>query len=400
MNRTAYINGLLVRADRIEPGVLITTGDRITSIGDAPLPGDTIVDLRGRYLTPGFVEIHVHGGGGADFMDLSTEAFRTVCRTHAKHGTTSLTPTSTVADTADYATFLQLCRDFREKDTGGARVIGAHHYGPYFYPPARGCHPKLDYLTPSVKDADVFAGFGPGFPCSVTIAPELPHAQEMTRACVEKGIIVNLGHSHGTFEQVEAAMGWGATHVDHLFCAMSDRARLRIAQPFPMRGGLLEATLSFQQLTTEVIADGHHLADSLLRTAYLVKGPDRLALVTDSMRAVDCPDGEYWFGPKDRGELIRRRGNVGVTLDGTGLASGVLGLDDCVRVMANATKAPLYEVIRMATLTPARIIGLQNDIGSLQVGKRADLLVMSPELQVEDVVIGGKSMQLATTGHH
>src|SRR5207245_2270968 len=112
----------------------------------------------------------------------------------------------------------------------------------------------------------------------------------------------NVGHSHATFEQVEAAIGWGATHVDHLFCAMSDRARLRQTQAFPMRGGVLEATLAFDRLSTEVIADGQHLADSLLRTAYRIKGPDRLALVTDAMRAVDCPDGEYWFGPAGDGE--------------------------------------------------------------------------------------------------
>jgi len=389
MSRTAFINGKLILADRVIEETLVTDGDSIAAIGNEP--HDVVVDLQGHYLSPGFVDIHVHGGGGADFMDLTPQAFRTVCATHLRHGTTSLTPTSTVSHTADYATFLKLCRDLRN-DAGGARIVGAHLYGPYFLPAARGCHPKLDYLTPVADDVGMLAEYGPGFPCSVTIAPELENAEALTRACVERGLVVNVGHSHATFEQVEAAIGWGATHVDHLFCAMSDRARLRQSQAFPMRGGVLEATLAFNALTTEVIADGFHLADSLLRTATMIKGADRLALVTDSMRAVDCPDGEYWFGPVDDGELIRRCGDVGVTLDGTGLASGVMGMDHLVRTMARATDAPLYEVIRMASLTPARIIGLDEEIGSLAVGKRADLIVMNERLEIIHVVQAGESI--------
>ena len=347
------------------------------------------VDLDGLYLAPGFVDLHVHGGGGADFMDLTAAAFRTVCRTHARHGTTSLTPTSTVAGRDDYDTFLGLCRELRGADTGGARVVGAHLYGPYFARTARGCHPDRDFVPPDAGDAAGFAGFGPGFPLTVTIAPELPHAEELTRACRDLGVFVNIGHSHGTLEQVEAAVGWGAGHVDHLFCAMSDRSRLRQAQPFPMRAGVMEATLFFDGLTTEVIADGKHLADSLLRLAHRLKGPDRLALVTDAMRAVDCPDGVYWFGPEGAGERIRRRDDAGVTLDGTGLASGVMGMDHCIRTMLRATGAPLHEVVRMASLTPAKIVGLDREIGSIEPGKRADLVVMDHDLNVVQVYVGG-----------
>jgi N-acetylglucosamine-6-phosphate deacetylase len=200
---------------------------------------------------------------------------------------------------------------------------------------------------------------------------------------------VNAGHSHGTFPQVEAAVGWGVKHVDHLFCAMSDRARLRQAQTFPMRGGVLEATLFFDELTTEVIADGKHLADDLLRLAFKAKSPDRLALVTDSMRAVDMPDGEYWFGAEGSGEKVRKLDNVGVTLEGTALASGVMGMDHCVRTMARATRAPMHEMIRMATLTPARILGVEQEIGSLEAGKKADLVVLDRQLQVRQVYLDG-----------
>jgi N-acetylglucosamine-6-phosphate deacetylase len=189
---------------------------------------------------------------------------------------------------------------------------------------------------------------------------------------------------------VEAAIVWGTRHVDHLFCAMSDRARLRtLGHNFPMPGGVMEATLLFDELTTEVIADGKHLSADLLRLAYKAKGPDRLALVTDSMRAVDCPDGEYWFGPEGRGELIRKLDGVGTTPDGTGLASSVVGMDHCIRTFHELTRVPLHEVVRMASLTPARILGIDRDCGSLDVGKRADLVVMDESLAVKQVYVGG-----------
>src|SRR5205814_7528823 len=127
--------------------------------------------------------------------------------------------------------------------------------------------------------------------------------------------------------EMEQAVRWGVRHIDHLFCAMSDRARLRLTQTYPMRGGVLEATLYFDELTTEIIADGKHLQRELLLLAYKLKGADRLALVTDCNRALDMPDGDYIFGPRDGGEPIVRRDGVGLTPDGKALASGVAGMD-------------------------------------------------------------------------
>jgi N-acetylglucosamine-6-phosphate deacetylase len=189
---------------------------------------------------------------------------------------------------------------------------------------------------------------------------------------------------------MEAARAWGVTHVDHLFCAMSDRARLRMEQTYPMRGGVMEATLFFDDLTTEVIADGKHLQRELLLLAYKIKGPDRLALVTDCNRALDMPDGPYVFGPKDGGELIQRKDGVGIMPDGKSLASGVVGMIECVRTFHRLTGVPLVEVMRMASLTPARIAGVDGDTGSIAVGKRADLLVLDRELNVRNVYVSGR----------
>jgi N-acetylglucosamine-6-phosphate deacetylase len=222
------------------------------------------------------------------------------------------------------------------------------------------------------------------------VAPELPGAEGFVKACRALGIGCNAGHSYATFAQMEAALRWGVTHVDHLFCAMSDRARLRLSQTYPMRGGVMEATLFFDELTTEVIADGKHLQRELLLLAYKIKGRDRLALVTDCNRALDMPDGEYMFGPLDGGEPILRRDNVGVMPDGQALASGVVGMDQCVRTFWQLTGTPLIDVIRMATLTPARIAGRERDLGSIAPGKFADLLTLDKELNVREVYVSGQ----------
>jgi N-acetylglucosamine-6-phosphate deacetylase len=388
-----FLNGTVVLPDRLLPdGEVVTLDDRIAHVGPAEsgsAAGLNLIDLEGGFLLPGFVDLHVHGGDGADFMDGTAEAFRAVLAAHARHGTTSCTPTTTVARHDQHLRFLELVRQFRKQPVAGARVLGAHIYGPYFAPEARGCHPAAAVRPPTPADFEPYLAFAHDIR-TATVAPELPGAEQFVRACRAKEIHCNAGHSHCTFEQAEAAIGWGVRHVDHLFCAMSDRARLRQSQTYPMRGGLMEATLYFDELTTEVIADGKHLSPALLKLAYKAKGPDRLALVTDAMRALDRTDGEYTFGPLDGGESVRKLDGVGVTLDGKALASGVMGMDHCLRTFIAATGAPLPEAVRMATLTPARIVGMDNEVGSIAIGKKADLVVTDAELNVRAVYVAGR----------
>jgi N-acetylglucosamine-6-phosphate deacetylase len=370
-------------------------GDRIRSLGTERAPGGVdVIDLQGGYLAPGFIDLHVHGGDGSDFMDGTAEAFVAICRAHARHGTTSLAPTSTVARHDQQVRFLELCRRFMSESTGAARVLGAHLYGPYFNREARGCHPGGQVRAPMPADYEEFLVFADAIR-TATVAPELRGAEAFVRACRAKGIRCNAGHSYATFEEMESAVGWGVRHVDHLFCAMSDRARLRQSQTYPMRGGVLEATLFFDELTTEVIADGKHLNPELLRLAYKVKGPDRLALVTDANRALDMADGEYWFGPTDGGERIIRRDGVGLMPDGKALASGVVGLDHGIRTFLHSVPAAsLVEVMRMVTVTPARILGLDGEIGSIAEGKRADVVVLDAGLNVQRIFVGGEMVEL------
>ncbi len=393
MNPTAFTNGKIIRVDRIlEGGALVIQGDRIDQVlteKDNLPPEISRVDLNGGYLAPGFVDLHVHGGEGADFMDGTEEAFRTVCRAHARHGTTSLLPTTTVARHDQHLQFLQVCQKLQAQGTGSARILGAHFYGPYFALDARGCHPGEPVRSPKPEEYQNYLDFADSI-CRATVAPELEGAEEFVRDCRERNIGCNVGHSYATFAQMQEALRWGVTHVDHLFCAMSDRARLRQTQTYPMRGGVMEATLYFEELTTEVIADGKHLEKELLLLALKIKGPERLALVTDCNRAMDKPDGDYVFGPQEGGEPILKKDGVGLMPDGNSLASSVVGMDHCLRTFYQTTQLPLVDVIQMASLTPARIAGWEEAIGSLEPGKYADLLVLDKDLQVQKVFIGGQ----------
>jgi N-acetylglucosamine-6-phosphate deacetylase len=375
-------DGAVVAAD----GRIVTVGPR-SSVEKQT--GQTLFDHRGQLLAPGFFDLHVHGGAGADFMDGTPDAFATVLHSHARHGTTSLLPTTTAARHELIVAALACCRALRALPIANvARVWGAHLYGPYFRPEARGCHPGGDIRPPI--EAEYHSYLDANAVCTASVAPEVPGAEAFARACVATGIRMGAGHSHCTFDEVAQAIGWGVRHVDHLYCAMSDKTRLRQSQPYPMRGGLLEATLYFDELTTEVIADGRHLSPDLLRLAYKLKGPDRLALVTDCNRALDLPDGEYIFGHHAEGEPFIRRDGVGLMPDGTALASSVQGMDHMVRTFHEQVDCPVWETIRLATLTPARIAGCDVHVGSLEVGKLADLVVLDRSLQLQHVYLGGE----------
>lgn len=392
-NSTIY-RGNVVLPDRVlAQGAVRCEGGRIVEVGaDGSLGSGEVIDAGDGYIVPGFVDLHVHGGGGADFMDGTDEAFATALAAHGRHGTTSLAVTTTVARHDQIMTVLETTRRFRESGrSGGARVMGAHFYGPYFRREARGAHPGAEIRPPVASEYEQYLAYADSL-VTCTVAPELPGAEEFVRACGAKGVRTNVGHSWATFEQMTAAVGWGVRHVDHLFCAMSDKSKLRQFQMYPMQGGVLEATLYFDELTTEVIADGKHLSADLLLLALKIKGPDRLALVTDCSRALDMPEGHYVIGPLDGGEPLISKDGVGMIPDLSALASSVQGMDHMVRTFATLTGRPLWEVVRMATLTPARIAGWDREIGSLTAGKRADIVVLDRELRVRDVFRDGKSL--------
>jgi N-acetylglucosamine-6-phosphate deacetylase len=188
----------------------------------------------------------------------------------------------------------------------------------------------------------------------------------------------------------------GMRHVDHFWCAMSSVSSLRACHGTPMQASMEQFVLAYPEMSTEVIADGCHLAPELLEFAFRMKGPERLCLVTDANRALDMPPGRYRFGPRDTGSWFESDGRVGF-VPGQGLASSVVGMDSMVRQMVKSTTASLPEVIRMASLTAAERAGIARETGSLEPGKRADVLVLSKDLFVERVFIAGQEFLRNTT---
>jgi N-acetylglucosamine-6-phosphate deacetylase len=397
MTETLAFCGQIVFPDRIGRGAIVVREGRIVEVLEEreTLPyGATVIDAGEGYVAPGFIDLHVHGGAGADFMDGTAEAFRTALRCHARHGTTRLAATTTVARHEQILATLEVTRQFRRTpEPNGSRVLGAHFYGPYFRYEARGAHPGGPIRPPVEKEYSQYLEYAEDL-VTATVAPELPGAKEFALACRAKGVRTNVGHSWATFAQMKEAVEWGVRHVDHLFCAMSDKSKLRQFQIYPMQGGVLEATLYFDELTTEVIADGKHLDAGLLQLALKLKGPDRLALVTDTSRALDMPDGPYLIGPLDGGEPLIKRDGVGLMPDGSALASSAAGMDHMVRTFARLTGRPLWEVIRMASLTPARIAGREREMGSLERGKYGDVVVLGRELGVRRVFVEGVELDL------
>lgn len=399
MGRFRVVNATLILPDReIAGGAIDVDNGRISALGLehelGPRSGP-VVDAAGGRVAPGFVDLHVHGGDNADFMDGTVEAFETAVRAHTRHGTTSIVPTSTVARHEQTLAFLQNTRTLRQRgpqpELGLCRVAGAHLYGPYFNEDKVGCHPKDPARPPDPAEYEQYLEFADVM-LTATCAPELPGAAEFFRAAAAKGVRLNAGHSNATWTEMADAYGQGMRHVDHLYCAMSSVSSLRERCGTPMQASMLEFVVATAGMTTEVIADGRHLAPELLRFVAAVIGAARTALVTDCSRALDQPPGVYTFGPLDGGEPFYSDGGVGLIPESVNLASSVRGMDFMVRHMHQQVGLDLPTAVRMASLTPATIIGLQDEIGSLEPGKRADLLFLDADLTVTKVFVDSEAV--------
>ena len=404
---TVFYNGELILSDRtVKDGVLVCRGGRIAAIGsagDLPIPAGAIrVDAKGGLIGPGYIDIHVHGGLGADFMDGTPAAVRTVLAAHARHGTTSLFPTTTTGSRAQIDAMLTACQSVQRAaktsasartkksaaaaTASGARIAGVHLYGPYFAEDKVGCHLQSGRRDPD--PAEFRAQFDLGIIRIATCAAELPGAEAFYREARKRGYFLTCGHSNASWSEMARAFRAGMRHVDHFWCAMSTVPSVRDRLGSPMQGSMEQFVLANREMSTEVIADGCHLAPELLEFAFMMKGAEKLCLVTDANRAVDMPPGDYRFGPVADGQWFRSDGKVGFQ-PGKGLASSVVGMDTMVRNMKNMTSASLPEAVRMGSLTPAELTGTASETGSLELGKRADVLVLNKKLDVQRVFVDG-----------
>src|SRR6266851_5488442 len=388
-----FLNAKLITDSGVVPdGMVVVHLDRIDYAGprrEVP-DGADVVDAGGLYLAPGFVDIHIHGGAGSDFMDAEDADIETVFRYHAAHGTTSLCPTTATAPLDEILASLDTIARYRNGPQSFGRALGAHIEGPYLAMTKRGCHLPQFVRNPEEREWKRILERGPV--ASMTLAPELPGARALVEELHGRGANANAGHSEALYQEVEEAADWGVRHVTHLYCAMTDAMNNRWrGTPNPRSGGIVEAVYLDDRLSSELITDGKHLSPEMLKLAFRNKGYEKLAIVTDAMRGAGMPDGEYTFGPRHGMRAVVKNGEARIP-DGTALASSVFPMNDMIRVFRDLAGCSLWQAVRMASLTPAEIVHRTADIGSLAPGKLADIVLMDEDLNVQATWLAGRSV--------
>lgn len=389
MKRLVITNGLLVRPTRIESGmtVLCRNGRIEAIVPDAayrPLADDEVVDAAGRHVSPGFIDMHVHGGGGHDFMDGTVEAFLSIAETHARYGTTSMVPTTLTCTDDELFRVFDVFRTASSLNERGARMLGLHLEGPYFSPNQSGAQDPSYLKVPRREEYEAILNAAPEI-IRWSVAPELDGALEMGRVLRERGVLASVAHTDAVYDEVVRAHEAGYTHMTHLYSAMSSVTRRNAFR----YAGAIEAAYLLDDLTVEIIADGIHLPQALLQFVYKFKGADRTALCTDAMRGAGMPDGESILGSLDNGQRVLIEDGVAKLPDRSAFAGSVATTDRLVRTMVSTAGVSLAEAVRMMTLTPAHILGIASDYGSLDEGKVADLVLFDNYIHVSTTIIEG-----------
>ncbi|MBI3973341.1 MAG: N-acetylglucosamine-6-phosphate deacetylase [Chloroflexi bacterium] len=386
------------RHERIEPGWILVRDGVIADVGEGKPPpigeGVRHVDVRGLIVAPGFVDLHVHGGGGADVMDATGAAFRTVARAHAAGGTTAWVGTTVAAPHHELLRVLDAAEGVVGRPLDGATLLGIHLEGPYLSTEQRGAH-RWEYVRPPEPDEyeALFARLDRLRGRSrVTAAPELPGAIEMGIDLDEHGLHGAIGHSNADLDTVGRALMFGYSHVTHLYSCTSG---LRIQGGYKTPG-IQEAALLFDDLSVELIGDGHHVPSSLIRLVTKVKPVERVCLVTDAMRAAGLGPGTYRVGDV---EAIVEDG-VAKLPDRSKFAGSVCTMAQAVRTAVFGAGVRLSDALQMASLTPASLLGVSDRKGEIARGKDADMVLLDLELEVQMTVVGGRVVFTTETRRH
>ncbi|MDQ1300256.1 MAG: N-acetylglucosamine-6-phosphate deacetylase [Chloroflexota bacterium] len=383
--RVALTNGRIALPDRLVMGqAVVIEGDTILGLAAADDLGDEIerLDVGGRLIAPGLIDIHTHGALGHSFNERDVAAWTTILRENARRGVTSLVATIAPEPIPDLTRCFDFCRAWLAKPRPGARVLGAHLESPYVSPAQKGALDPSAMRTPDDGSVDALLDYADVLRIFV-LAPELPGALALVARLNALGIIPAAGHSSAKDEQVAAAMRAGLRHVTHIWSAMSS-----VVREGPWRKpGVLEAALVFDGLTVEMIADNRHLPATLMKLAYKCIGPDRLSIVSDATNGAGLPAGtRYRMGSM---EYVVGDG-VGMMFDNTAFAGSATLLNQMIPVLRDVVGVPLIEAIRMTTLNPARVLGLDMTLGSIAPGKRADLVIFEDDFSAWRVMIGGR----------
>lgn len=388
MNTTLFKNARIITPTGITEGELLVRDGVIAEIAfhqSLNVIADRVIDVKGNYLSPGFIDTHTHGAGNADFMDGSIEAIYEACKTHMEHGTTSIVPTTITSTKESLLEFIELFNQVELEKKGLNHILGLHLEGPYFAYSQRGAQDPKYLRNPDPKEyLEVLSKTDRIIRWSFAV--ELEGSEEFLNVLREKGILSSLAHSDATCQQVMRAYENGLSALTHFYSAMSGVKRVNAYRV----AGAIEAGYLLDDLFVEVIADGKHLPKELLQLIYKCKGSDKMCLVTDSMRAAGMPDGTYILGSKEDGMEVIVEEEVAKLCDRSAFAGSVATADRLIRVVKELTTAPLYEVVKMMTLTPAKMLHLDSKKGSIGKNKDADLIIFDENITIQMVMVSGE----------
>jgi N-acetylglucosamine-6-phosphate deacetylase len=386
--RIKFFNGKVILPDRIiDRGTVLVTDGRISAVteGDMDFNDAIEIDANGLYISPGFIDIHLHGGGGYDFMDGTSEAFLGIAELHARHGTTAMLPTTLTSEKEDLLLTLDAYEAANRINTMGAAFIGMHLEGPYFSMNQRGAQDPKYIRDPDPAEYKEILNLYPSVK-RWSAAPELKGAIEFGRYARSKGVLVAMAHTDAIYEEALEAFENGYSLATHFYSAMSGVTRRNAFR----YAGVVEAGYLLDEMDVEIIADGVHLPSPLLQLVYKIKGPSHTALITDAMRAAGMPEGESILGGLKNGTRVIVEEGVAKLLDRTSFAGSVATADRLVRTMITLGGVSLLDTIQMITDTPARIMGIRESKGSLQTGKDADILIFDEKITIHLTMVNGK----------
>lgn len=382
------INGKIITPDKIiEGGNILIANGKITAISHSAIDTscDAIIDARGNYVSPGFIDIHVHGGGGYDFMDGTVEAFLHIAETHARFGTTAMYPTTLTSEVEDLFYTLDACKEANRQNSRGAQLMGMHLEGPYFAMNQRGAQDPRYIRNPDPEEYEKILAYSDDI-ARWSAAPELPGAIEFGRYIRSKGKVLALAHTDALYDEVLEGFKNGYTLATHFYSAMSGVTRRNAFR----YAGAVEAGYLIDEMDVEAIADGIHLPPPLLQLIYKIKGPGRTALITDAMRGAAMPEGESILGNIHAGLKVIIEDGVAKLPDRSAFAGSVATANRLVRTVVKEAGIPLADAVKMMSQTPARIMGINTTKGSLETGKDADIVLFDKDINIISTLIGGR----------